>query len=169
MSFYSQTIWITGASSGIGEALVYELSQQGAILILSARNIEQLQQVKSQCSNSQQHQVIPLDLTDTKSLESAVTQVLKGVEKIDILIHCGGISQRSLVQDTDLAVDRQIMETNYFGTSALTKGIVPSMLQHQSGQIVVISSVVGYFGTLFRSAYAASKHALHGFFDSLRA
>jgi dehydrogenase/reductase SDR family protein 7B len=169
MTFTSQIIWITGASSGIGEALAYELSQAGARLILSARSVEKLHQVKSRCPNPQQHWVIPLDLADTNTLDAAVTQVFKEVEKVDVLIHCGGVSQRALVQDTDLAVDRRIMEINYFGAVALTKSVLPSMRQHQSGQIVVISSVVGKFGTAPRSAYAASKHALHGFFDSLRA
>jgi dehydrogenase/reductase SDR family protein 7B len=169
MTFDAQIIWITGALSGIGEALAYELSQAGARLILSARNVEKLHQVKSRCPNPQQHWVIPLDLADTNTLDAAVTQVFQEVEKIDVLIHCGGVSQRALAQETDLAVDRRIMEINYFGTVALTKSILPSMRQHQSGQIVVISSVVGKFGTPLRSAYAASKHALHGFFDSLRA
>ena len=88
---------------------------------------------------------------------------------IDILIHNGGISQRSLVVDTRLEVDRRIMEVNFFGAIALTKLALPSMLSRQSGHIVVISSVMGKFGTPFRSSYAASKHALHGFFESLRA
>lgn len=169
MAFNAQIVWITGASSGIGEALAYELSQEGARLILSARNLKKLRQVKSRCINPQQHWVIPLDLANTATLNAAVTQVFREVNRVDVLIHCGGVSQRAFAQDTDLAVDRRIMEINYFGAVALTKLILPSMLQHQSGYLVVISSVVGKFGTPLRSAYAASKHALHGFFDSLRA
>jgi dehydrogenase/reductase SDR family protein 7B len=169
MIFRDRTIWITGASSGIGEALAYELSQNGANLILSARNADKLQQVKSQCLNSQQHRVVPLDLAEVDTIDAAVTQVLSEITQIDILIHCGGVSQRALAQDTDLSVDYQIMAINYFGAIALTKALLPTMIKQQSGQIVIISSVVGKFGTPLRSAYAASKHALHGFFESLQA
>ena len=98
-------IWITGASSGIGEALAYELSQNGAQLILSARNAEKLEKVKSQCLNPQQHQVIPLDLAEVDTINAAVMQVLRETTQIDILIHCGGVSQRALAQDTNLSVD----------------------------------------------------------------
>jgi short-subunit dehydrogenase len=91
------------------------------------------------------------------------------VGDVDVLVHSGGVSQRSLVVDTDLATDRAIMDLNFFGTVALTKAVLPSMLARRSGHIVPISSVVGYVGTPLRSTYAASKHALHGFFDSLRA
>ncbi|MEC4807197.1 MAG: SDR family oxidoreductase [Jaaginema sp. PMC 1079.18] len=169
MIFRDRIIWITGASTGIGEALADELSQKGAKLILSARNIEKLQQVQAQCQNPQQHQVIPLDLAEIETINRAVTQVLEEFTQIDILIHCGGVSQRALAQDTDLSVDYQIMAINYFGAIALTKALLPTMLKQQFGQIVVISSIVGKFGTPLRSAYAASKHALHGFFESLQA
>jgi short-subunit dehydrogenase len=88
---------------------------------------------------------------------------------VDILINNGGISQRSLAMKTPLDVDRMIMETNFFGTVSLTKAILPSMTERRSGRIAVISSLVGKFGTPLRSTYSASKHALHGFFESLRA
>lgn len=121
MRIRDRIIWITGASSGIGEALAYELSQNGAKLILSARNAEKLEKVKSQCLNPQQHQVIPLDLADVETINGAVTPVLREITQIDILIHCGGVSQRALVQDTALSVDYQIMAINYFGAIALFK------------------------------------------------
>jgi short-subunit dehydrogenase len=85
------------------------------------------------------------------------------------MVHNGGISQRALVKNAPLALDHKVMAVNYFGAVALTKAVLPVMLQQQSGHLVVISSLVGKFGTSLRSAYAASKHALHGFFDSLRA
>src|SRR4029079_15064298 len=97
------------------------------------------------------------------------TDVLKSVGHVDVLVHSGGVSQRSLAAETDLATDRAIMDLNFFGTVGLTKAVLPSMLARKSGHIVPISSVVGYVGTPLRSTYSASKHALHGFFDSLRA
>lgn len=169
MNITNRTVWITGASSGIGEALAYELSEHGARLVLSARRVEQLQEVKAACDHSDRHVVVPLDLADASTLEAAVADVRDQVGSVDVMVHSGGISQRSLVKNTDLAVDRRIMEVNYFGTITLTKRVLPSMLERGQGHFVVISSVVGKFGTPMRSAYAASKHALHGFFDALRA
>lgn len=167
-SFEKKIVWLTGASSGIGKALASAFSKKGALLVLSSRNVEKLEQVKSQCVNKDKHLVIPLDLTDSTMFPQAVTQVINRFEHIDILVHCGGITQRALAQETSLEVDRQIMETNYFGYVALTKAVLPSLLGKKSGHIVVISSISGKFGVPLRSAYCASKHALHGFFDSLR-
>jgi len=165
-----QVIWITGASSGIGEALAYSLAKRGAKLILSARREEELHRVKSACQRAEEDiLVLPLDLEKQAEFPEKVAQAVAYFAHIDILINNGGISQRSLAKDTDLAVDRRIMEIDYFGTIALTKAVLPLMLQRKAGKIVVVSSLVGKFGTPLRSAYAAAKHALHGFFDSLRA
>lgn len=169
MNVNEKTIWVTGASSGIGKALAIHLSRRGARLILSARSAERLEECRHACANPDQHVVLPLDLTDAASLEKASALALEKYGPIDILVNNGGISQRSLAVETGLAVDRRIMEVNFFGTITLTKLVLPSMLSRQSGHIVVVSSVVGKFGTPFRSSYAASKHALHGFFESLRA
>lgn len=167
MSFQGKTVWITGASSGIGDALAYALNQQGARLVLSARRVEELERVKAQCANPTSHLVLPLDLAefDAKALTQ---QVLAQMGQIDILVNSGGISQRALAVEADVAIDRRIMEINYFGTIALTKAVLPSMIARKSGHIVTISSLSGKISTPRRSAYAASKHALHGFFDSLR-
>ncbi|MBK9335882.1 MAG: SDR family oxidoreductase [Lewinellaceae bacterium] len=169
--FYQKRIWITGASSGIGEALAYALAAHGAQLILSARNEAELQRVASEATDrgAKNSLVQPLDLAQHDAIPGIVDTVLKQVGKVDILINCGGISQRSLVLDTPLEVDKRLMEVNFFGTVALTKAILPSMLTHQLGHIAVVTSLTGKFGSPKRSAYAASKHALHGFFDSLRA
>lgn len=158
-------VWITGASSGIGEALAVAWSREGATLVLSARNTAELERVRGACVDPQKHCVLPLDLTDT----SAIAAAAKEVPRVDVLVHSGGVSQRSLAAETDLATDRAIMDLNYFGTVALTKAVLPSMLARRSGHIVPITSVIGYVGIPTRSAYAASKHALHGFFESLRA
>jgi len=165
MRFENKVVWITGASSGIGEALAVALSHEGATLVLSARNQRELERVRGECASPDRHRVLPLDLTDTNAIFAAA----KEVPRVDVLVHSGGVSQRSFAADTDLSIDRQIMETNYFGTIALTKAVLPSMLARRSGHIVPISSVIGYVGIPTRTAYAASKHALHGFFEALRA
>jgi short-subunit dehydrogenase len=165
MRFKDQIVWITGASSGIGEALAVAWSREGATLVLSARNAAELERVRNACVDPQKHRVLPLDLTDTNAIHAAA----KDVSRVDVLVHSGGVSQRSFAAQTDLATDRAIMDLNYFGTIALTKAVLPSMLARRSGQIVPITSVIGYVGIPTRSAYAASKHALHGFFEALRA
>jgi short-subunit dehydrogenase len=164
MRFRDKVVWVTGASSGIGEAVAVAFSREGAKLILSSRNAAELERVRQRCEGDG-HRILPLDLTRPESFAAAVAEATH----VDILVHSGGVSQRSLVVDTDLATDRAIMDLNFFGTVALTKAVLPSMLVRKSGHIVPISSVVGYVGTPLRSTYAASKHALHGFFDSLRA
>jgi dehydrogenase/reductase SDR family member 7B len=168
-SYRDKVVWITGASSGIGAALASAFAAREATLVLSARRKDHLEAVRTACAYPERHRVLPLDLTDTAAIPSAVDSVLREQGRVDILVNNGGITQRSLVKDTCMEVDRRIMETNYFGTVALTKAVLPSMLTRRSGDIVVISSLIGHFSTPLRSAYAASKHALHGFFDALRA
>ncbi|MBL7828738.1 MAG: SDR family oxidoreductase [Saprospiraceae bacterium] len=169
--FMNKRVWITGASSGIGEALAYSFAEQGAHLILSARNEPELFRVAGKCKElgSGITTIQTLDLSNHSSISGIVQSVLSKVGKVDILINNGGVSQRSLVKDTSLEVDKKLMDVNYFGTIALTKALLPSMLTHHLGHIVTITSLTGKFGTPYRSSYAASKHALHGFFDSLRA
>lgn len=169
MTFKNKIIWITGASSGIGEALSYELSKQGAKLILSSRNKEALQKVKNNCLHAENTMILPLDLAKYTDFNQQVAQAIAFFGRIDILVNNGGISQRSLVKDTLIAVDEQIMKINYLGTVALTKAVLPHFIANKKGHFVVTTSIVGKIGTPLRSSYAASKHALHGFFDSLRA
>jgi short-subunit dehydrogenase len=166
-----KVIWITGASSGIGEAVAYELAGKGARLILSARRKDELERVKGNCAPNQQEniRILPLDLTATSTLKLCADVAVQFFGHVDILINNGGISQRSFAKDTLIEVDRKIMEVNFFGTIALTKYLLPHFLHRKAGHFVTVSSVTGIFGTPFRSTYAASKHALHGFFDSLRA
>lgn len=137
-------------------------------LILSARNEAKLQEVKNEIGDPERVQALPLDLNDAESFPSIVEQAWGLFDGVDILIHNGGISQRSLVAETPLSVDRSIFETNYFGTVGLTKCLLPYFQRRKSGHFVVVTSVVGKFGTAFRSSYSGSKHALHGFFESLR-
>lgn len=167
---HGQVVWITGASSGIGEALAYACARRGARLVLSARRLEELERVKVACGlPDEQVLVLPLDLGSGEEFAAQATLVTQYFGRIDVLIHSGGVSQRSYFQDTAPEVFRRIMETNFFGTVALTRQVLPQMVRQSAGSIVVISSVVGKYGTPLRSAYTASKHALHGFFDALRA
>lgn len=167
----NKVIWLTGASSGIGEALAYELAGNGAKLILSARRKGALERVKGNCPSETQPNVriLPLDLEKADTLQLSTEAAIQLFGHIDVLINNGGISQRSLVAETLVSVDRRIMEVNYFGAIALTKYLLPHFVRRKQGHFVNVSSVTGKFGTPYRSAYAASKHALHGFFDALRA
>ena len=169
MDFKNKVVWVTGASSGIGKALSIELSNLGAKLILSSRNDKELEAVKLQCKTSRDVEILPLDLEKTDDFENLVQKAISFFDKIDILVNNGGISQRSLVKDTKSTVDKRIMDINYLGTIALSKLVLPHFLKNKSGHFVVTTSIVGKIGTPLRSSYAASKHALHGFFDSLRA
>ncbi len=169
MNFRNKIVWITGASSGIGKSLAIQLSNLDAKLILSARNSKKLNEVKSLCKNAESVQVLPLDLEDYSHLALKVTEAIACFGKVDVLVNNGGVSQRSLASDTSIEVDKRIMNVNYLGTVALTKALLPHFIANKSGQFVVTTSIVGKIGTPLRSSYAASKHALHGFFDSLRA
>ena len=169
MYFKNKIIWITGASSGTGEALTYAFDKEYATLIISARRKDELERVKSNCQNKNNIFILPLDLEKHSELNSKADIVLQKYDKIDILFNNGGISQRSLAVNTNFEVDKKLIDINYLGTVALTKAVLPSMIKNKAGHIVVMSSLTGKFGTPLRSAYSGSKHALHGFFDSLRA
>ena len=169
MRFSGQVVWITGASSGIGEALAHAFARGGARLILSSRRPAELERVRRACPRPAEHFVRPLDLTRSESFPDAVAEELARAGRIDVLVNNAGVSQRARALDTQPEVERALMEVDYFGTVALTKAVLPSMIARRAGHIVVISSVVGYVGTPGRSTYAAAKHALHGYFDSLRA
>ncbi|HEY6351484.1 MAG TPA: SDR family oxidoreductase [Candidatus Angelobacter sp.] len=164
-----QRVWITGASSGIGEALAYAFHRAGARLILSARRAHELSRVQSLCGGEASARILPLDVTQTTELPGKARAALQMFGGIDVLVNNAGVTQRSLVKDTELDVYRKLMEVNFFGAIALTKAALPAMMEARGGHIVVVSSLVGKFGTPLRSGYAAAKHALHGFFDSLRA
>lgn len=165
-----KVVWITGASSGIGEALAYALAKQGAHLVLTARNSEKLHEIKDTCLKNTKHVTVQaMDLLNIQDMNAAVLAVIAKTGGIDVLINNAGRSQRSLAKDTPLANDRSIMELNFFSPVALTKAVLPYMLNNNAGHIVVVSSISGKFGFPWRTAYSASKHAVQGFFESLRA
>ena len=163
----SKVAWITGASSGIGEELAKQLAAKGFSLVLSARNTSKLEALRHSLPQPENHLVLGLDLEHSENVAELTDEVVKRFGKIDFLYNIGGLSQRAEAGSTPIEVDRKIMEINYFGTVALTKAVLPVMRRQQSGHIVVISSIAGKFGFYLRSAYSASKHALHGFFESL--
>ncbi len=163
----NKVVWITGASSGIGAACAIACSKQGAKVVLSARREEKLKEVQKQLSGPSE--ILILDVTDTESIVQKAEACAKYFGPVDILINNAGISQRGLVEETDLEVDRRLFEVNYFGNIAITKAVLPSMLERKTGSLVIISSVAGKLSTPGRSSYAATKHALQGFYDALRA
>jgi short-subunit dehydrogenase len=169
MNLKNKKVWITGASSGIGEALSYAYAQEGVHLILSGRNITELERVKLACEGAFSVEIVPLDLSNHAEIFKITEGVIAKLGTIDVLINNAGISQRSLAKETDFMVDTHIIQVDLLGTIALTKAVLPAFLAQKSGQIVVISSLMGKFGAPMRSSYSAAKHGLHGFFDTLRA
>ena len=167
--FSGKVCWITGASSGIGEALAHHLAKAGARVVLSARREGELERVKKDLGVAEEMVfVLPLDLAKYDTLTQKVEKVIDKFGRIDLLVNNGGISQRSLIMETDLSVYERLMSINYLGTVALSKAVLPIFLQQGSGQFAVVTSLMGKFSSPYRSGYCGAKHALHGFFDALR-
>lgn len=168
MTFENKIIWITGASSGIGEALTLQLAKQNCKLIISSRRETVLKDLKNKCQQPENIKVLPLDLADYKSMPNTVEKAISLFGNVDILINNGGISQRSLIIETDIEVDKKLMDIDYLGTVALSKALLPHFIVQKSGHFVTVTSLMGKFSSPYRSAYCGAKHALHGFFDALR-
>jgi dehydrogenase/reductase SDR family protein 7B len=170
-----KVVVITGASSGLGEACAHAFYCAGCRVILCARRIGELQRVKAELEGLQlkipapEVRIVPFDLADLPGIAAAMEQVRACHGRVDIVINNGGISYRGAVADTSIDVDSAVMNVNYFGTIAVTKALLPHMLEQHSGHLVAISSIQGKLALPFRSAYGASKHAVQSFFDSLRA
>lgn len=168
-NFADKVIWITGASSGIGEALCVQFASLGAKIILSSRSEVELLRVAKLCKiDEKKYLILPFDLHNTSNLNPLIETILSKFGKIDVLINNGGFSQRSEAINTDMKTVRDLMEVNFFSAVALTQSVLPHMIKNSQGQIVVISSIAGKFGFYLRSSYSAAKHALHGYFESLR-
>jgi dehydrogenase/reductase SDR family protein 7B len=166
--FAGKVAWVTGASSGIGESLVHEFVRRGATVIASSNDPTGLERVKTECGNhSIMVHCVPFDLADTSGIDIIVEQQVSLFGKIDYLLNIGGISQRARIDETPLWLDRKIFAINYFGTIAFTKAVLPFMVRQKSGHILATSSISGRFGFPLRSAYSASKQALHGFIETL--
>jgi dehydrogenase/reductase SDR family protein 7 len=173
IDFQRQVVWITGASSGIGEALALQFAKEQAKLVLSARREPELLRVKARCvaagATDGNVLVLPLDVANEASMPAAVESVKAAFGGIDMLINNAGLSQRSKCIDTSMAVYRTLFEVDVLGQIALTKAVLPHLLQQGSGHIAVTSSVAGKMGAPYRTGYCAAKHAVMGFFDALRA
>jgi short-subunit dehydrogenase len=169
MLLKNQTIWITGASSGVGEGMATVFHREGANVILSGRRADELERVAADCSEGDGSvTVVPFDITDAAGREAAAERVLNEFARIDVLVNNAGIGQSSLARDTTLEVDRRIMEVDFFGPIALTKLVMPRMIEQQSGHMIVTSSVAGKHAVPMHTSYCAAKHALHGWYDTLR-
>tara|TARA_A100000164_G_scaffold297404_1_gene271692 strand:+ start:683 stop:1474 length:792 start_codon:yes stop_codon:yes gene_type:complete len=168
MKTKKKVVWITGASSGIGAALAKIYSTKGVNLILSARRKNELEKVKTECANSENIKILSFDITDFKKADVMVQKACELFGGIDVLINNAGVSQRSLLAETEFKVFEKLMDVNFLGTVSLSRSLLPFFLKQGGGQFVVVSSVMGKYSSPFRSGYAASKHALHGFFDAMR-
>ena len=167
MSFASRVVWITGASSGIGEALSRALLADGAAVILSGRRVEALQQLAALAP--ERTLVLPFETTDYERLPELVEQAWAWQGRIDLLINNAGVSQRSLALDTSFEVYRQLIDIDYLAPVALTQLLLPRLVEQGSGQLAVVSSVAGKLGAPLRTGYCGAKHAVVGYFEALRA
>ena len=168
MNNKTEVVWITGASSGIGAELARQYSNFGVKLILSSRRADELNKVKSDCCSPENIKILPFDLIDFKSIPELVKTAYEFFGYIDILINNAGISQRSLIIETDFEVYKKLIEINYLGHVAISNAILPYFIRQGGGSFAIISSVMGKYSSPYRSGYAAAKHALHGFFDTVR-
>ncbi|MFY0663927.1 MAG: SDR family oxidoreductase [Natronospirillum sp.] len=166
---HNKVIWVTGASSGIGEAMAQKLAEQGASVVLSARRESELSRVQQRLPEPDRHLSVVLDICDHSAHQAALDAIIARYGKLDWLINNAGISQRSLVMETANDTDRRIMEVDYFAQVALTRTVLPQMLKQQHGQLVFVSSVAGLVGTQYRGSYSAAKAAIHLWANSVRA
>jgi len=169
ISLKERLVWITGASSGIGQSMAKQLALQGAKLIISGRKIDELNQLKADCLKITSFcEIVPFDLSKSEEVIAAAKTVLEKFGPVYGLVNNGGISQRSLSYETPVEIDRKIMEIDFFSYVTLTKELLPTMIERKEGFIAVTSSITGKFGFHQRSAYSSAKHALQGFFETLR-
>mgnify|MGYP000139934918 CR=1 FL=1 len=168
MNYQGKTVWITGASSGIGASLARLFAEEGARVIISSHEAEELEGVRKALEPvSREVHPMVFNLGDPEAVKAAAAEVLDRFGRVDVLMNNGGISQRSEALETPLEIDRRIMEIDYFSGVILTKALLPGMIENGYGHIGVTSSITGKFGFPRRSAYSAAKHALFGFYKSL--
>jgi dehydrogenase/reductase SDR family protein 7B len=168
MVLRDKVVWITGASSGIGEALALALAERGARLVLSARRADRLEDVRRRCGAGRAR-VLPLDIADASSFPEAVSRAQALFGRIDVLVNNAGVSQRSLFLETSPETIRRLAETDFLGPVLLTRAVLPAMATQGAGHVVLVSSLTGKVGVPLRTIYSAAKHALHGFAEALRA
>lgn len=164
--FRGKVVWITGASSGIGRGLALAFGRAGARLILSARDAGALEEVARE--TGAEASVLPLDLTNLAELPRVAARAVEAFGGVDIMVHNAGVAVRDRAANLSLEVHERVLRTNYLGPVVLTQALLPSMIARGGGRFVVISSLSGKYGGPMLAAYAGSKHALHGYFDTLR-
>ena len=165
-----KTVWITGASSGIGEACAYAYAAQKCTVILTATSVEKLENVAAKCRElGAEAFTLPYDLRNLDGVDALVENAWKATKKIDILFCNAGISQRTTVEDTDMKMFETIMDINFYAPVLMAKAILPRMIAAGGGHIAATTSIAGRFGFPLRCAYSSSKHALYGFFETLQA
>ncbi len=169
MDFKDKVVWITGASSGIGEALAKEVVKRGARVVISSNELDELERVEKEIDDPERARSLYLDLTRHDEIPEKGAEAIALFGRIDVLVNNGGISQRAKVHETSMDTYKKIMDIDFFGHVAVTKSVLPHMMERKSGHVAVTSSITGRVGAPLRSGYAAAKHALHGFFDTLRA
>ncbi len=167
--FNNKICLVTGASSGIGKALSQKLNSLGAIVILTARNRENLDMVKACCTYPDKIRILPFDMEEIKTIESFAREAWNLFHSIDFVFLNAGMAIRDMIHLSDLEMVYKVMNINFFSQVALSKALLPYMREKKQGRFIVTSSLCGKFGVPKLSAYSASKHALHGFFESLRA
>ena len=169
MLFKDRLCWITGASSGIGKEIAIQLAKEGAKLIISSNQENELDAVSNIClKHTPFCKKIVFDLSNSSQVETVALQVISDFGPVFLLINNGGVSQRSLIVDTPVELHRKIMEIDFFSCIIITKTVLPGMIEHGEGYIAATSSITGKFGFPLRSAYSAAKHAIQGFFETLR-
>ena len=169
-NFKNKTVWITGASSGIGEALAEEFAKEGSRVIISSHEKEELERVREKLKDiSTEVHIEVFNLAKPEEVKKAADNVLKKFGGIDVMMNNGGISQRALASESPLEIDRLVMEIDYFAGIILAKAVLPGMIERGEGYFGVTSTIAGKFGFPMRSAYSAAKHALFGFYESLLA
>ncbi|MGI9294137.1 MAG: SDR family NAD(P)-dependent oxidoreductase [Pseudomonadales bacterium] len=171
-AFADQVVWITGASSGIGEGMAKAFAANGAKVVCSARNVSELNRVKDECvlagADAGNLLVLPLDVVDYDAMPMAVQAVLDQFSRLDVLINNAGLGARDTVLKVSMDVYRKAMDVNLFSAIALTKEVLPVMIEQGAGRVVGVSSMAGKIGVPLRTAYCPAKHAVCGFFDALR-
>lgn len=165
------SVWITGASSGIGEACAYRYAEEGARLVLTSSSVNRLEPVAARCRDlgATEVNILPFDLTCLGGIDTLTDKAWDAMEGIDIVMLNAGISQRTNVEDTSMEMVRKIMEINYFAPVAIAKRLLPKMVGRGYGKIAVTTSIAGRFGFPLRCGYSSSKFALYGFFETLQA
>lgn len=164
--FKDKTVWVTGASSGIGEAVAKVFADQGAHLILSGRRVDALKAVANALPT--ESHILPFETTDFGALENIVEQAWAWKGRVDVLVNNAGVSQRSLAIHTKPQVYTDLINIDLVAPIWLTQLQLPRMVEAGGAHIIAISSVAGRFGPPLRTAYAAAKHGLIGYMDALR-